>query len=418
MRAACALSGMPASSVIGQTIALDARVCRNRTEKRRRHMINSLHVPDHPLWQLDPHYSFDAARALKAAYAWLAHPSRDGERFLRAYAAVVRFRDQPIARRQLMHVHYVLSSAYLDDGSFQEASSSLATALNLATELDDTGASAALLHLRGALWHHTLQLTDALADYAVALLLTRELGEERGQRDRDLESSLIAQMAFFAYHLADLETATALLHEAVTLAQESPSDRLNAGTLDWMRALLLRERGELMPALLPSVRAADAYVALGSPESAARAQQLAAAIMLDLAESLPSGTERNSYIDMAAPYVRRCLRLARSAGDDPGEGLGLLQQIRLDRLRSHDPKVHARLTRVFETVNRYHDVALQAHALNAEAHELAIQGQLDRSLNCYRVVLDTVRHSQVPVLAQPAVHALVGASLGRGPSTA
>jgi hypothetical protein len=98
-------------------------------------------------------------------------------------------------------------------------------------------------------------------------------------------------------------------YEAVAFAQESPSDRLNAGTLDWMRALLLHERGELMPALLPSVRAADAYFALGSPESAARAQQLAAAIMLDLAESLPSGTERNSYIDMAAPYVRRCLRV-------------------------------------------------------------------------------------------------------------
>lgn len=379
-------------------------------------MIISLFVPDHPLWQLDEHYSFEAAHALKAAYAWLAHPATTGDRFLRAYAAVTNFRGRPIARRQLMHIHYVLSIAYLDDGSYQEADRSLATALDLATALEDQGASAGLLHLRGTLYHHTLQLSDALSDYALSLLLTRELGEQTNERDLNLEVHLLTHMVSFAYHLADIETATDLLHEAINLARQSPTGRLDDGAIDWMRAHLLRERGELIPALLPATRAADAYYTLASAESATRGQKLVASILLDLAESSSTQAERETYITQAVPYVRRCLQLARSVHDDPGEGLGLIEQIRLDRLRNRDPKLQLRLGKVYKTATRCHDTALQVHALNAEARELVVQGEMERSLNCYREAIDTARHSHVPLLAQPAMRALVAASLGRGPS--
>ncbi|HEV8190463.1 MAG TPA: hypothetical protein VGP82_03115 [Ktedonobacterales bacterium] len=245
--------------------------------------------PHAPAWSQLKQYSTSAARRLILAYA-ASH--RGGECTLSprtAYTHVAPWYDLQLPDEQRPRVLYVLSMAYTAERDFGPALNGLGEAMGLASRLSDDPALAELPYLRGSIYRAVGFFEPASDALHTSLALTREQAENGPSPDPSFEISLLARAAGFDYMLGRFEPADEQLREA------------------------------------------DIYANIGSPISASRIQTLVGEIALDQAISFTAnlGSDATSaYLDLAEPYSKRGLSLARTAQDPLGGGLASLAAAR------------------------------------------------------------------------------------------
>ncbi len=370
----------------------------------------SLRLPDDPAWRTDQDYSADVAAALKAAYRHLRQGAWQARAFVTAFADIRQFLDTRMARQQHLRVFYVISLATAAIGDFDTTLSWLDEAMLLAHGLHDVGALVDLLYLHGAANRGRNHMGEAANDYEVCLTLLRSENLFSTPLGPTVELELLTQLGGFAFYSGRFDAAERLLHEARTrtlLGSQIDSPRLTLATLDWLQALLYRWRNQPELALTPAQSAADVYIEIGSPPSAARIRAILADIELDLAERLPGGTARQRRITSAQDHLHLAIRLAREAQDTIGKQFVHLRAIRLDRLVQRDQSQLRRIEHVLRAARRFHDEAVLAEALTCLGDELITQGQRASALDQYRQVIDVLAGTQIPavgVWAQRALH--------------
>ena len=131
---------------------------------------------------------------------------------------------------------------------------------------------------------------------------------------------------------AEMHLGMAEQAQRQTRLGEQGSSTKNAAT-QWMWAHVKHRKGRLVEALVDATQAADAFMAVGPDDSAARILTLTLEILLDLAESCgPGSTARADYLRSAHTYHYLLLKHATRGKDTAGFALATLVGVRLYRL--------------------------------------------------------------------------------------
>jgi tetratricopeptide (TPR) repeat protein len=370
----------------------------------------SLRLPDDPDWHVERDYSGVVANALSAAYRHLHRAAWQAKAFVDAFADIRPFLDEHMARQQHLRVFYVVALAAAAIGDYDTALDWLDEAFLLADALHDVGALVDLLYVRGAVNRGLNHVGEAAADYEDCLAHFRDENLFDTPLGPAIELELLTQLGGFAFFSGRFDVAERLLHEArarALLGSRIDSSRLVMATLDWLQALLYRWCGQPELACAPAQSAADVFIEVGSPASAARIRAILADVQLDLGERMPGGTVRDRSFAHARSNLCLAASLAIEAQDPIGKEFVRLRTIRLDRLLQRNQSQVRRIERVLRTAGRLHDDAVLAEALTALGDELSMQGQKAAALDQYRQViglLDGSQISAVGVWAQRALH--------------
>jgi hypothetical protein len=127
---------------------------------------------------------------------------------------------------------------------------------------------------------------------------------------------------------------------------------------------------------------------------------------LQLAVTLPAGSDRYALLELARPHIERAERLAKAAEDKPGQGLTQIVRAQYARLHGSSTDRVASIEAVIRFARDIDDVAVLAQARTALGDEYAARGEIESALTCYRATVEVVAASEVPVLAVPAQRAL------------
>jgi tetratricopeptide (TPR) repeat protein len=368
---------------------------------------SSLDIPDEPSWQFLNGYSHYAAARLKRAYALLAAESSRAANATHALHAVLPSLVKRLALPQWLRAYYVVASALLVLDEPLQALEWLHGAFEIAERLpEDLSALTRLLTVRSRAYSASLRYRQAVEDLHRATGLVRKRARRGERLDAPFAVRLLTHEASLRFHLADYRTAEWLLYEARALNPLQGDNWLESATVDWVKALLYRWRGEPERALGPALTAARAYTLAGAAPSAARIHSVVADVALDQAARLPTSSERNRLLEMAQSHLDLARRLAEEVLDQPGAVLVQLIQVRARRLmRSNENRV-AQIERLARTANRFHDHALVGQAFTAIGDEWSSLGERQSSLGAYREALAVLDGSDVPALAVWAQRAI------------
>jgi len=252
-----------------------------------------------------------------------------------------------------------------------------------------------------------LLLARAAEDARDSLLVIDEHEEDIAPTDViATRLHLLPQIASFELFTADFDATRVHLDMARKLIAQTLNMALPAAATAWIQAHLdiLNRRAGL--ALVPSLQICEIYALQGNVISYERAEILAAQVALALAQSLPPGTSRNLTIEMALPHITTATHLAETIHDQPGMALCMLQQAHYDRLANRNTNRKHLIGDVIQLAEDIGDIAAlaQAHALLGDEYDAS--GDRERAKVCYRMTLDLLRDSEVPVLGIPARRAL------------
>ena len=375
---------------------------------------SSLNHPDLLLWHDLPDYSPLAAARLVQAYARIAGGSDRVATYLRAANEVIPCLSMPIATPQRLRVFYIAARAYAADGQSEEALDWTDGAIDLSIKLDDWSALITLLYLRGALNAMLLRYVEGAADYDESRRVLRERATDGVPRDVafDLHLTIMqANLRFFTGKYADAEE---LVEEARGLVSLCSGVERERATIAWVEANLLRLRGSPERALRPALAAAEVYTKEGPANSAARIQILTAEVSLDLALTLPQGSDRNALICLARPHIAKALQLVEGMDDVPAEVLARLAEVRCLRLEGVDVHRLAILERQLVTVQGLGDKALLGQVYSALGDEVAGRGEVASAQSCYRQALRILDDTDLQALRIWAWRALHRPDAGAG----
>jgi tetratricopeptide (TPR) repeat protein len=367
----------------------------------------SLRWADDPAWHNDPGYSPAVAAALLNAYLLISSRSGDIRVYRDAYWCVWPLLSHPTSRRQRMQIAYVLALASSAVDDYQHAVEWLDMALDLAERLGDRGAAVDLLYLRGSAHRAVSRLRKAADDYQTCIMLLRSLGEETAL-DTPLLADLVTRLAGFEVLLGRYEHVDERLREAGRLVALDCANSIEAATVEWMRALIYRLRGQPDLALRPALTAAGVYAEYGPPASTARLLALVADIALDLAAvRVQNQRDTDRLMALAESHCERALRLTDDAYDKNGFHVAMLSSARFSRIAGMNEDRISLMEGVLRDAERVGDAALMALALTGLGEEFAARGEAGWARACYRSVVGTLDGTDMPGLASQARRALL-----------
>ncbi|MGZ3678570.1 MAG: hypothetical protein ACXWQR_08370 [Ktedonobacterales bacterium] len=326
-----------------------------------------------------------------------------------------------MSHRQLMLVHYLMGSVFVKrDGDYSSGFDHFVTASDLAHQIRDAVAIVELANLAGLAARAMLRYRDAAECHEHGLYLLRDMPLPRltSSTALSLEVDLLTALAADAFGLGAYMQAQHHLEEAHMLLSDKSNYGLEAATIDWYEALLLRWQGRPEQALNAALQASEGYVRLAASPAAKlafdRLSPVIADIALDLAESrFADGYERDrdQYVALARPHMMKAIHLANEVQDLPGWGLAELTRIRFERVAgcADDGRVAA-VENVIKIARRLDDVALLGQAQTALGHELASRGRKEQARTRYRKALDVLQYSEVPAMGTWARRALLNDS--------
>lgn len=323
-----------------------------------------------------------------------------------------------MSHRQLMLVHYLMGSVLVRrDGDYSAGFEHFVTASELARQVGDTVAVVQLANLAGSAARAELRCHNANQCHAYALEVLRNLPRPLSTASQvsSLETDLLLALTGDEFALGHYAHAQYHLEEAHSLLRGIPGRGLREATADAFDALLLRWQGRPELALNAALRASKGFARLAVSPAARlafdRQSAVLAEITLDLAEArLADGHrgDRDQYVALARPHVRKATQLANEVQDLPGWGLAELTRIRFERVAGYAPDGRvAAIENVIKLARRLHDVALLGQAQTALGHELASLGRAEQARNRYRKALDVLKNSEVPSIGVWAQRALL-----------
>lgn len=368
----------------------------------------SITLPDHSGWHQDTGYSPLMADILTQAFTLIRRSSHDAAGFARALAVIRPFLDAPMCRHQRLRVFYLVALARSAIGHQDAALFWLDEMLNLADQVRDTSDLADAYHLRGGINRALSRLRDASADYRTCLALLDDQAERNPLAPAQATNAVKvrAELAGFEFFLGHYELAQHLTHEARLLLHHDISHTIEEATISWIQSLLDRWAGRPEQALEHARLAADVFTELGSPASAARIQTVLADTILDIAERIPTGSERERVLKRSWPHIQLALSLAKEAQDQPGLGPARLARLRYLRLRGADQPRLPTIEHIARLGERLADEGLIAYAFTAMGDELLASGDRNGARAHYRDALGVLDGSDVSAVGKWALRAL------------
>lgn len=369
----------------------------------------SISLPDHSGWHQDTGYSTLVASNLTQAFALVRHSSREASGFARALSMIRPFLDAPMCLHQRLRVFYLVALARSAIGHQDAALFWLDEMLNLTDQVRDTSDLADAYHLRGGINRALSHLQDASADYRTCLALLADQAERDPLAPAQVAIALKvhAELAGFEFFLGHYELAQQLTNEARHLLHHDTSHTIEKATVSWIQSLLDRWAGRPEQAVEHARFAADVFTELSSPASAARIQTVLADTTLDIAERIPTGSERALALKRSWPHIQLALNLAKEAQDQPGLGPARLARLRYLRLRGADQARLPAIERIARLGERLADEGLIAQAFTAMGDECLASGDRTGARAHYRDALGVLDGSDVSAVGKWALRALL-----------
>ncbi len=359
---------------------------------------SSLHRSDDPRWQADDAYSDAVALALIDAYDFIAYSPNRVAGYLKAHEVIYPVRDARMAVEQRLRVSFVLGMARSAHKEYRAATHWLDRALEDATLLRAQHALAELYHLRGSAHRAINEIDEAVADQSGCLAVLEDLRDGSGSVDPALELDACIALAGALFMLERYAPARRILAATDDLMPWTLDAALRSASVAWMRALVYRWDETPDRALVSAEAAAAAFEAERSPQ-AGRPRLILADCALDLADLFPAaGDERCSLLARAQAAAQRGLELARAAGDESGEEVGLLAVARVDRMVGRNVALIPTLESVVYAAERLDDISLVVQAQTALGDQLAAGGYVPSARNVYAAALQTAERSEAPAL--------------------
>ncbi len=366
----------------------------------------SLWRGDDEAWHDEPGYSQPVGQDLTRAYTLVRKGRGQVGAYLRASLLLEPWREQPMSLRQRMHLYFLFAMAQAAAGQHQYALFWIDEALPLAFALAADSDQAELLFHRAALNRAELFLREAAEDLRDYLAIVADTCDRTGIDDPAARLRALPHLATYEYFIAEFDAAEQHVAAARALIPQVANTTFEAATTEWVQANLDRLRGQPERALRPTLQIAQVYAQRATPVSQERAELFVAQTALELAGTLPGGSDRNAMIELARPHLERGEQLAQESEDKPGQGLAQLVRAQYFRLARSNSDQVAAIEAVIRLARDIEDVAVLAQAHTALGDEFAARDELEAALACYRETVAVVAGSEVPVLAVPAQRAL------------
>ena len=229
--------------------------------------------------------------------------------------------------------------------------------------------------------------------------------------DRALALDALVQLAGAEFFLSHYDVADQLLGQARDLlpplprSVNDPELHLVAATIAWFQSQLYRWGEQPQRAIRPAMIAGTLYTELGPPISAARSQLVIAEIKLDIAARYSLASRQHDLAMEAKPYVDKAVSLLGAAGDEIGNALVSLTDVRLGRMLRRNEDRIARIEQVANMGQQLDDEAILVQAMTALGAELGHQGQSEAAMYRDREVRRMLDGSDVPALGIWALRA-------------
>lgn len=303
---------------------------------------------------------------------------------LRAYAAA------SMALRQQMLREYLLAWSAAQEGELPTALIHLDASLNPAEKARDLHAYCELAWRAGGISRQLGFLPDAYYYLSEALAASHSLMQREPACDSQFRADLHLALASVTFELALFPAASHHLDEAALLLRSAGLQaHLQAVSLNWIQAQVFRWLGQLGPALVTAMRAADDLMPIVPPDTSARSQLVVAEIALDLAERFsrgpgaPFSIAHASYLDIASRYIQSAEDFTQQAADPIGEMVALLARRRwrrIDHRGDGDLSVFEAMARRAESLG---DFSVVGRAFTALGDELRARGRREAALSYY-----------------------------------
>lgn len=311
-----------------------------------------------------------------------------------------------MAARQRMLLEYLWAWAAAQVGDLSAALIHLDATLNPAERARDLHAYCELAWRAGVISRLLGFLSDAYYYLTEALAGSHMLIQRGDACDSQFQADLHLRLASVNFELGLFRVASHHLDEATLVLRSAGSQaHLQAASLSWIQAQLLRWQGHLGSALEISVRAADELTLIAPPDTSARMELVVAEIALDLAEhssrgpGAPFSMARATYLDIASRYIQSAEEHTQQSVDPIGEMVALLARRRWQRL---DRRGEGNLA-VFESVARkaeaLGDISVVGRAYTALGDELRDRGKRDAALASYHQANDILERQKFVALA-------------------
>jgi tetratricopeptide (TPR) repeat protein len=310
-----------------------------------------------------------------------------------------------MSKRQLMRVHYLFGTASLGLSEQHEGLIQLNEAIERASELPDSGAYAELAYLAAEASSKMCCYSSAV-DYAkIALGILRFLAAGSGSVDPEFEVNVLICLAASEFCLALYTSAEDHLQQArcLTCLLDQNVGPLAATSI--IQSLLLRWRGQSELGLHYALAATDSFSRMPecSPSQLVlgRASCVVTDLAVDLAGSFPSppaSSACTAYVELARPYIKQALRMARQTNDAGGLQVALLVQARFDSVSDRKLNRVRTVERVIQHALKNSDKVLQTQGFTVLGREFTGLGRQEEALHCYRRALDAVAGTDAPAM--------------------
>lgn len=382
------------------------------------------YLPDDEAWRQEPDYNPDIAEPLRQAHEHLAGGGSMSA-YLAAFNSIAGILDVTMSQRQRLAVLFIAALALAADDPPTGALEAIDEALEIALELDVERAQEDLLLLRASVNRAILQIPDAAEDleYCLNLITARSETGKLTPTELDTRLEAVLHLANSMFLTGQYDRAEQLLNRAAALIPRVPTNVKAPLYLAWMRALLLRWRGDYELALSSAMEAADGYAVHGPPGMASRIRGIVGEIALDLAERCRNNHQPlacAAFLTLAEQYVVRAVELAAadslSAVDEQSaaETMASITQCRFLLLKGEGEGRIAWLEELAQQGAAHQDAAIVAQAYTQLGREYEALSDISAARRCYRHALSALKETQVVALGVWAQRALwrLGGEMG------
>lgn len=326
---------------------------------------------------------------LRHAFKYVEAGDTDPWNYFHAAALMIPYLSKRLPACQRLRLEYSLAQINYQENNFSKALDHLEAATELADNLDDHDASAALVYKAALVYHYMSEFDTARGLYINVLEHLRSSETSHDPESSAREVELLMRVAGLDCELADFTHAEDTTREARQLLLTSYSSinfEADYARLNWIDAAIASCKGKPDQALALAQMSADSYTYLGMRLLAGRAHGLTVELALDFAGNFSLETHpdlRAAFSRRARPHALSAIEDARASDDPIGKQLGYLALQACRRMRGPTQDGIAIVERVIRQAQRLGDPALLGRAYMSLGHEFAAQKNRDAARQRY-----------------------------------
>lgn len=370
-------------------------------------------IPPSPPWRDEVGNNPRVSAALACAYERLRPNGQITGEVLACLADVM---ETVMSKGQRLRILYIVSSCRAAEDPPALALVTIDEALELAVELHETRAQVDLLLLRSAVNRSITQIPDAADDLRDCLqaLVTLNLRDDWSDDDLLLTLAATLRLAAQEFLSGAYDECEGWLDHAALLLPRVGRHTDSLARFHWLRALLLRWRGDYDTALAEAISAIGFYRTLHDPQMLSRIEATTGDILLDLAERssrLGDDTATAAYLLQSEPYIRRAVEIAVASDYTASEVGARIIRARLQLLQGIPGDRKLLLEELANMAWQHQDMSAVCKAYTAIGREYEANNDELSAKELYRRAIAVVKESRAiadSVWAQRALWRLAG----------